>query len=453
MKKKSPNTQVFSHFQISVATFFVALLVLVVLLMFFMQIRNSMQKQEIKYLAVNTSNKITKVITDLIWKTETLSALISQGKGEIQDFDKIAAILVNHSSIRNVSIAPGGVVSRIYPLQGNESVIGLDLLGSGGSKETTLAKDTGKLTLAGPFKLVQGGEALTGRLPVYMSDKDGRRQFWGFVAIALDYPKVLDYAYLDDLYQQGYSCEIWRTSPDTGKKQVIWRSHEGSGLADPETQEIQLFNVTWHVSIAKVDDIYSKMRPWAYLVAGVFISLLISLVSYHYLELRKVKAAMEDMAMTDTLTGLPNRRQILSELEEAVSKSDTSGNEFTLAYLDLNDFKAVNDSQGHEAGDRVLVESASIIKRCVGPENTVARVGGDEFIVLLRNVGPGEQLDEIVRMLMERVNIPVYVKGKSDIIRVTTSVGTAVWPRDGRDAQSLLHHADQRMYEMKRGSR
>lgn len=450
-KRVSTDTARASNFTIAVIVFLIALALLFLALFALRQVRTRMERQELSLLAASTANKITKVITDRIWKAETLATLVVQGKGDIEDFDKIAAILVNDPAVLNVSLAPGGVVTKIFPYEENKAVIGLDYLNSGGKKEAEWAKETGKLTLAGPFTMIQGGQAVTGRLPVYLPEEG----FWGFAGIALAYPAVLEAAYLDELFYKGVSGEIWRTNPDTNRKQVIWHSHDSEVSADAspnemaESREVPLFNVIWNISVSRHSSAYSGLDWWMYVAGVVFLSLLTALLAYHYLELRHMKGVLENMAMTDTLTGLPNRRNVMQRLERAMGREDP----FVVLYMDLNGFKQVNDTRGHDIGDMVLRKASEILRNGVAGRGMVARVGGDEFIVFLKNYTRSEKLDGLIKSLDDALLIPIPAeKGKSGF-DVTASFGVSYFPEDGRDLTLLLHAADLRMYNTKKVKR
>lgn len=448
-RRDSPKKRA-SNFTLAILSFLVALAALLGAVFALWGIKQGIEQQELRLLAISTANKITKVITDRIWKAETLATLIVQGHGEIEDFDKIAAILVNDPAVLNVSLAPGGVVRQIFPLHGNEAVIGLDYLNSGGASEARWARDTGKLTLAGPFTMVQGGQALTGRLPVYLEDGN----FWGFVGIALAYPDVLESAFLDELFQQGFSGEIWRMNPADDSRQSIWHSHEDNAyLPTPETLEsraVNLFNVTWHVSVARLPGIYSSLEKLLILAAVLFFSLLVAMLCYHYLELRNMKTSMENMAMTDTLTGLPNRRNVMRQIESTIANTAHGGIPFVILYMDLNGFKQVNDTRGHDAGDNVLNQAADILRKEVGTQGTVARVGGDEFIIFLKNYTRSEKLDQLVKQLDRELQINVPATDDKEPILVTGSFGVSYYPEDGAELKTLLHAADLRMYNTKK---
>lgn len=159
--------------------------------------------------------------------------------------------------------------------------------------------------------------------------------------------------------------------------------------------------------------------------------------------MREMKAAMETMAMTDNLTELPNRRAIFRQIEGRMA----DGGEFTLAYLDLDNFKMINDTYGHETGDLVLMEASKRIRDCVGEGGSVSRIGGDEFVVLMENTRPG-QANEVAKRVAEALEKPVY-RGDGQKIPLSASIGTAVFPRDGKDISTLLAHADECMYRAK----
>lgn len=437
-----------SSFTISIVAFLIALLAFLAAMFALRQAKVNMEQQELRILAFTTANKIGKVVTDRVWKAETLATLLVQGDGKIDDFDKIAAILVNDPSVLNVSLAPGGKVTEIFPLAGNERVLGLDYLASGGESEAKWARETGKLTLAGPFTMVQGGQTLTGRLPVFLRDGS----FWGFVGIALAYPQVLDAAFLDELFQQGYSGEIWRIHPTEKTRQVIWRSsdfeHEKNVMV--ESREMNLFNVTWHISIFRDTDANITLEWWLFLMGTLFFSLLVAVLCYHYLELRHMKGVMENMAMTDPLTNLPNRRNMMEVLENSIKTSLRDGSTFVILYLDLNHFKTVNDTRGHDTGDMVLRKASGMLRDQIGNKGIIARVGGDKFIVYLPNFTRSDNLDRLVASLDDAMRITIPAELDKEAIEVSASFGVSYFPEDGKDLNTLLHASDLRMYNTKK---
>lgn len=180
-----------------------------------------------------------------------LGALVRQGRGQVPDFTETATqMLPFYPGVGALQMAAGGVVSDIVPLAGNEKAIGHNLLADPSrTKEAFLARDTGKLTLAGPFPLVQGGLGAAARLPVFLTNNAREPHFWGFVVVLLRFPQTLEPAQLDVLQQRGFLYELWRTHPDTQKKQLIG-GNATQPLVDPVTRDLAVPNATWHLSLS-----------------------------------------------------------------------------------------------------------------------------------------------------------------------------------------------------------
>lgn len=426
--------------------FAVCLLIFTALFMVIQRYREHTQLRDIRYLTLSKSKEITDAIYELLFKTEALATLVIQGNGEIREFDKIAPVMLNKPAIRNILVAPGGVVSNVYPRTGNEKLIGFDLFGPGnGNREALLARDTGRLTLGGPFKGVQGGHMLVGRLPVYV-DRQEERSFWGLVSVTLNFPGALESVHLEDLEKQGYACEIWRINPDTGQRQVILSS--GMPLRSPVEKEFSLLNADWTISIASTEVWYAAPYFYAYACSALLISVLLALSVQNYNDMKRLKCSMEEMAMEDALTGLPNRRAAFEELRERAGKCRKRGGSFVLGYLDLNFFKEINDTCGHQAGDAVLQETARRLRAVLGRHAFIARMGGDEFVVILSGSfvcrEEAEQLFAAVKDAMRQ-----DFSFKQHRLNFSISTGFAIYPHDADDVEKLATLADRAMYDDK----
>jgi diguanylate cyclase (GGDEF)-like protein/PAS domain S-box-containing protein len=158
-------------------------------------------------------------------------------------------------------------------------------------------------------------------------------------------------------------------------------------------------------------------------------------------------------AQFDLLTGLANRSLFLDRVRQAITTAPHQDNRVVLAFIDLDDFKLINDNLGHAVGDQLLVAIAARLQACVRPGDTVARFGGDEFVLLLLGqedggTGPVEaRLSELARAVLERVAEPILLAGHE--IKPSCSIGLAGFPHDGTDADTLIKHADTAMYRAK----
>jgi diguanylate cyclase (GGDEF)-like protein len=156
----------------------------------------------------------------------------------------------------------------------------------------------------------------------------------------------------------------------------------------------------------------------------------------------------EWLALHDELTGLPNRRLFADRLTTAIERADRMQTRLALLILDMNGFKIINDTLGHQAGDQVLREIASHLRRGVRASDTLARLGGDEFIIVATDLDVGQSLDHFVESVRSALERPILVEGQSMI--VSASMGMAIYPDDADDSIKLLRIADQRMYALKR---
>jgi len=159
---------------------------------------------------------------------------------------------------------------------------------------------------------------------------------------------------------------------------------------------------------------------------------------------------MEHLAHYDALTQLPNRTLFQDRLLQGLVRAERTHQGLALMFMDLDGFKAVNDSAGHHTGDRLLVEVAHRISGLLRKADSVSRQGGDEFTVLLENLsGPGgrDKAEEAARRIIAVVNEPVIIDGQS--FHIGASIGIAFYPKDGDNSAQLMARADAAMYQAK----
>jgi diguanylate cyclase (GGDEF)-like protein/PAS domain S-box-containing protein len=168
-------------------------------------------------------------------------------------------------------------------------------------------------------------------------------------------------------------------------------------------------------------------------------------------EIKHLQEKLEHLAQHDQLTGLPNRFLFRDRLEQALLHARRRNASFALLYLDLDGFKGVNDALGHEAGDAVLTEAGRRMAACVRASDTVARMGGDEFTVLLEDMDAPSKVERLAQVLVEALGTPFTVAG--EVCAIGASVGIAIYPQHGDTADALLSAADAAMYQIKQGGR
>ena len=153
------------------------------------------------------------------------------------------------------------------------------------------------------------------------------------------------------------------------------------------------------------------------------------------------------LAYHDNLTGLPNRQLFYDRLNHAVAHAKRHGYLLGVFFLDLDGFKQINDSLGHEIGDLLLKEVAQRLQGCVRESDTVARLSGDEFTVILENISRKQDAATIAEKILKKLSEPIVLDGNEPII--STSIGISLFPNDGNDTKTLLKQADTAMYRVK----
>ncbi len=160
---------------------------------------------------------------------------------------------------------------------------------------------------------------------------------------------------------------------------------------------------------------------------------------------------VEHLAYHDSLTGLPNRSLFSELLRQGIAESKRYDRRFALLFLDLDRFKIINDTLGHDVGDELLIEVAKRLSDTLRETDTVARLGGDEFVVLLPEMNDEKQLSEVARKILSTVGEPFHLSGQD--LRITVSIGISAFPLDGEDEQTLVKNADIAMYHAKEGGK
>jgi len=164
---------------------------------------------------------------------------------------------------------------------------------------------------------------------------------------------------------------------------------------------------------------------------------------------KHAEAEVQHQAHYDSLTNLPNRRLFKKHLPAALSRAEHSGGEVAVCYLDLDRFKAINDRYGHQAGDEVLQEVGIRLGNVLRTQDFVARIGGDEFVLILDGIDSRGECDVILRRVAVAIAEPITLQS-GQTITISPSIGVAVFPCDAREAEKLLRYSDAAMFEAKR---
>ena len=204
-----------------------------------------------------------------------------------------------------------------------------------------------------------------------------------------------------------------------------------------------------------VDSTWLATTVTLFTFAILIVTLLLSRIDMRNSRLARAVSSLNGeivrLATLDTLTGLPNRGTLNARMVEAIDRARRRQTGFAVLFMDLDGFKAINDSLGHSVGDQVLVSFAQRLRGCVRAADTVARLGGDEFVVLVEPLVSPQDARLVAEKVLERTRDGAW--SADTPLPVTPSIGIALYPRDGETVDTLLKHADAAMYEAKRGGR
>ncbi|WP_181701198.1 bifunctional diguanylate cyclase/phosphodiesterase [Chthonobacter albigriseus] len=535
-----------------------------------------------------------------------VATLATEPQMSQQRFSELAeSLFAERSLLRNVAAAPNLVVRLIHPLQGNEKAIGLDYRRSPTQRDAALrARSSGELVLAGPVDLVQGGQGLIGRYPVYTREAFGGRTFWGIVSAVLELERLyqasglrdpdlpLDIAIVgkdalgadgvrffgtDDIAARDpITAEVvlpsgrwliqavpkggWDVTPDgawllrfliavAGALVVVPTFLAGRLLTERQAhvselhrRESELARISrrlklaldtsevgvWEMDIVtedlawddRMNELYgyptdggerwyehwsSRLHPDDLDRASADFRQAFSSGSYHSeyrlflpdgsirhiraigsvyeepgrnarivgvnwdvtadveladtlrrtqaltearnAELEAAKARIEYTSLHDFLTGLPNRRYLDDLLERVARRCARTGESASLLHIDLDRFKQINDTLGHAAGDAILVEASRLMRAIARPEDFVARIGGDEFVVVCVHDAKPSPAQSLAERLVEAMRQPF--RYENSLCRTGVSIGIAEAKGAAVGRSRLMVDADIALYRAK----
>lgn len=405
------------------------------------QLQDRLNKRHIETLSYATTLRVRmeRELNSLLYLSSGLGAYLvvrnnSMQTSEIQDI--LAVLHRSNRHVKSFGVAVGYRVLYVYPVQGNERAIGLHYPDQP-SQWPVIQKiaQSGLAALAGPTGLVQGGRGLLYRMPLMLHGR-----YWGLLTTVIDSDSLFQ-AVQAESDDERFEFAIRGRDALGLSGDAVWGPLKLFDQPDALIQEMEIPGGRWAIAVRNrtVDD----PRGLRWLIRTAFLAGGLLVASMLYLLIRS-RGLMAYRAMYDDLTGLPNRRLFEDRAQMAFSRQQRQPALLcALLFLDLDDFKTVNDRYGHKAGDAVLAAVALRALAAVRQNDTVARWGGDEFIVLLENISR-ETLEIIAQRLRSSIEEPIVFEGQS--LQVGVSIGVAIYPDAGTDLDQLLHAADNHMY-------
>jgi diguanylate cyclase (GGDEF)-like protein len=333
------------------------------------------------------------------------------------------------------------------------------------------ARDTGKGTVSNMVTLVQeaGNDMQSGflmYLPVYRNGAphdtlaDRRKSFIGWIYAPFrmdDFMRGLNGERAGDL-----DIEIY----DDGKISDETRMYDSNEAFSESKSNGKLKNIsvleldgrTWLIATTALPTFEESSdydRSTLIFAGGITISLLVTVIIWLFLadRVRALHVAEQAMqlALYDSLTGLPNRTLYTERLTQALARAKRRHAQLALLFIDLDKFKPVNDTYGHAVGDILLKEVAKRLRKCMRASDTASRLGGDEFVVLLPDIEGERGAQVVAEKILHELSRSFEVAGHQ--LEISASIGAAIYPDDGSDEKTLIKNADFAMYDAKKDGR
>ena len=390
--------------------------------------------------AVTYGQRIENDIENGIEITDTLKQLLINGNGQIINFSKIAENLMSYS-IQSVQLAPNGVVTEIYPEEGNETGK-IDLLKDSKRGEiSNYAKDHNITIIQGPIKLKQGGSGLVVRNPIYLEDKNGQEYFWGFTIAVLRVPEIFEDS-TNALSKFKYNYRLSREASVLDKKYVEVDANCDK-MIRPVTYNLTVGKEKWKLEIMPRAGWSNSTTLYLIFFGGLSLVLLLTGLTIVLFLLDERRVELKELANKDGLTKLYNRYGFDEMAEKMISKNPKE--HCVAVLLDVDDFKLINDMYGHAYGDKALISLSENMQKFFPSSALLGRNGGDEFCILLPNC----TMEEVKESLIEFTKTPKTFSYKGQTYSFCISLGYAEYPNNAIERSQLMRCADTALYEVK----
>ena len=383
----------------------------------------------------------------------------------------------NSQSPADYTIHPSGVRETYYPVEyywpplAHVNLLGLDHGAYPvGLKALEHARDTGMVSISEDMPYAQGrsrNPPVLFLFPIYMKGlpattvDERQKAIWGFVYARVDMEKLfhdaIDSSVIEEIYFKAFDAGHSKQEISSmDKARLLYDSDQNDNTRALKisfkprhhvTQKVNVDGSTWlFYSASRPGGIVEHRdgMPLLMLLVGSLLSISVSTVTFLRNRQRQL---IHHHAYHDNLTGLPNRMLLQDRFQQALANAQRHGAGIALLFLDLDDFKPVNDCMGHDMGDKVLKAVAACLASCLREGDTLSRLGGDEFVILLLNITRNEEASTVAQKIIDTISGLSSVEGKD--IHLGGSIGISIFPKDGTGFEELLKNADTAMYRAK----
>lgn len=463
--RKDPWWRRYGHFLLPVSVLLIGLALSVFVGLLDLQYRHNEERADLRLRLSLLSAQAQTQVRNTFSQTEGITQLLSvDGSISAAHFrgmtDEAKAAV---PALRHIVLAPNEVISDVWPLGGNAILIGRDYRDMPDQYPMVrLSRALGIPILTGPIDLIQGGRALIYRRPVFQASGTGSTHYWGMVSVVVDVDALIRVTGMNADGPLTLALRDRQNKP-------VW-GDQSSFDNDPVTTGVEIPGGRWQLAgIPRVGWstftlLDSTVFALSLLATAIFTAFALQMTRTQILMRRRneelngqinerlqAEQRLAQLAHYDSITGLANRVLFRQRLVEAIESVNRERSCLAVMILDIDGFKAINDTLGHAIGDLLLRHATQRFVDSVHGGDTVARLGGDEFGFILKHLEQPEDAALVVGQLLRSLALPFDLNGNAAL--VTASIGVAICPLDGSNAEDLLRHADTAMYSAKESGR
>ncbi len=437
MKKKSVTA--------GLVTFGIAIVLTISIVMIYLTSVATTRRERAQFIADSVGNNIGSEIQRRDYITRMLEIEVSSSKGQIteESFGILAEeVFDDYMDIVEITLAPNGDEKYRYPFTDDEvrnNLFDDDVKGV----YADYSKMSGVSVIIAPMTLKDGSYGIVLMRPIFTGDESDNN-FWGFATVTLNLTLFLTEVDARGLAEGGYEYKLYGSNTITGDSGVIMEYSEKE-LDMPVSSLINAVGGDfWTLYIAPYDSWRNPVEIICAVVIAMVISVLSAFAVSAYVSMRANAKELEILSYRDALTNLNNPRSYQEHMDELGRKKLPYG----LIFMDLNDFKMVNDTYGHEAGDALLNIVAKRLQNSIREKDKAFRIGGDEFVVVIHGTHDKKFFEGVIARMRQNVAREVVLGEVT--LQVSISAGYARCPEDGTKFEDVVKKADDAMYYNKR---
>ncbi len=428
---------------IGLVVFAISLILATMIAALYLTSTSNSRKERAKFIVESIAGNISAEIDTREFITRFFEVEVEGKNDNLSEGEFIAiaeSLFDDYIDVVDISLAPDGVVDHVYP-KGTGLERGMSFFD--GSLEGIYAdysKMAGVSVIIAPLNLIDGSYGMVIRNPIFLEDGS----FWGFSSVSLGLSDFLSKVNISSLAEEGYEYKLYGNNPISGDDVIIMEYSENPLKAPVSALISTTGGSYWRLEIAPVSGWILVKEVINVLLLALIFSILIALLVVAYLNLKANAKELEVLSYRDSLTNLYNPRSYQEHMDELTKKKLPYG----LIYMDLNDFKMVNDTYGHDTGDALLNIVAKRLQNSIREKDRAFRIGGDEFVVVIHGTHDKKFYEGVIARMRQNVARDVVVGEIT--LKVSISAGYARCPEDGTKFEDVVKKADDAMYYNKR---